>query len=118
MKRLFFSERYLKVLILLTKSSIVTADKLFNTESRDDIAAENKATSVSPTIPIGKLSIRKIGTAKLKLGVPSCFGRLEIKSALIFSSLWMNPQLFHKIQEITQIVDLVKSNETSYEDVR
>ena len=84
MKRLFFSERYLKVLILLTKSSIVTADKLFNTESRDDIAAENKATSVSPTIPIGKLSIRKIGTAKLKLGIPSCFGRLEMKSALIW----------------------------------
>ena len=66
-KGIFFSERYLKFLFLFTKSSIVTADKLFNTESRDDIAAENKATSVSPTIPIGKLSIRKIGTAKLKL---------------------------------------------------
>ena len=58
---------------------MVTADKLFNTESSDDIAAENKATSVSPTIPVGKFSIRKIGTAKLKLVIPSCFGRLEIK---------------------------------------
>ena len=83
MKRLFFPVRFLRFLFLFIKSSIVTADRLFNTESNDDIEAENKATRVSPTMPIGKFSIRKIGTAKLKLGIPSCFGRLEIKSVLI-----------------------------------
>ena len=29
----------------------------------------------------------------------------------------MNPQFFHKILEITQIVDLVKGDNTSYTDV-
>ena len=70
-------------MFLFTKSSIVTADKLLRTESNDDIAAEKRATSVNPTTPIGKFSIRKIGTAKLKFGIPSCFGRLVIKSELI-----------------------------------
>ena len=35
-----------------------------------------------------------------------------------FLRLWMNPQFFHKIPEITQIVDFVRSDEASYEDVR
>ena len=40
--------------VFFKKSSTVVADKLFNTESIEDIAAANKATSVNPTIPCGK----------------------------------------------------------------
>ena len=45
-------------------------------------SSKNKATSVSPTIPVGRFSIRKIGTARLKFGFPSKIGRLEIKFEL------------------------------------
>ena len=45
-------------------------------------------------------------------------GRLSLVMKSSFLRLWMNPQIFHKIQEITQVVDLVKGDEASYADVR
>ena len=43
----------------LTKSSNVVADRLFITESSDDIAAAKSATSDSPTKPISNFALKK-----------------------------------------------------------
>ena len=45
-------------------------------------------------------------------------GWLSLVMKSLFLRLWMNLQIFHRIQEITQVVDLVKGDEASYADVR
>ena len=37
---------------------------------------------------------------------------------VLVNTVSLIPQIFHKIQEITKSVDLVRSDGTSYEDVR
>ena len=46
-------------------SLMVAADKELMVESKEDMAAENKATMTRPMIPCGSDSVTKVGTARL-----------------------------------------------------
>ena len=58
----------------------MVADKLFITESSDDMAAAKRATKDKPTIPTGRFSIKNVGTARLKFGPLPVDGKVDKNS--------------------------------------
>ena len=83
-----------------------------------------RSTDVDQVLPImTRMFLWLLGTRIMTFGHSKtisniCIGCVITADEIIIFAFVDESTIFHKIQEITQIVDLVKGDETSYENVR